>query len=48
MSKFMKYASWAIALYITVIFVDSLRFKFTGRSLGWRNWRPAFWFLSCR
>jgi len=30
MSKFMKYASWAIALFITVIFVDSLRFKFTG------------------
>lgn len=29
MSKFMKYASWAIALYISVIFVDSLRFKFT-------------------
>ncbi len=30
MSKIMKYASWAIALFITVIFVDSLRFKFTG------------------
>lgn len=30
MSKMMKYASWAIALYITIIFVDSLRFKFTG------------------
>jgi hypothetical protein len=30
MSKFMKYASWAIAIYITVIFIDSLRFKFTG------------------
>lgn len=30
MSKFMKYASWAIALFIAVIFIDSLRFKFTG------------------
>jgi hypothetical protein len=30
MSKFMKVASWAIALFITIIFVDSLRFKFTG------------------
>ena len=30
MSKVMKYASWAIALFITIIFVDSLRFKFTG------------------
>ena len=30
MSKVMKYSSWAIALFITVIFIDSLRFKFTG------------------
>ena len=30
MSKFMKLLSWAIALFITAIFVDSLRFKFTG------------------
>lgn len=30
MSKIMKYVSWAIALFITIIFVDSLRFKFTG------------------
>ena len=30
MTKIMKYASWAIALYIAVIFLDSLRFKFTG------------------
>lgn len=29
MSKLMKYASWALALYITIIFVDSLRSKFT-------------------
>jgi len=30
MSKLMKYASWPIALFITAIFVDSLRFKFAG------------------
>lgn len=30
MSKIMKYASWAMALFITAIFVDSLRFKFAG------------------
>jgi len=30
MTKYMKYLTWVIALFITVIFVDSLRFKFTG------------------
>ena len=30
MSKIMKYSTWSIALIITVIFIDSLRFKFTG------------------
>ena len=30
MSKFVKLLSWAAALYITIIFLDSLRFKFTG------------------
>ena len=30
MSKLMKWANWPIALFITIIFVDSLRFKFTG------------------
>lgn len=30
MSKLMKWVSWPVALFITIIFVDSLRFKFTG------------------
>jgi hypothetical protein len=30
MTKFIKVLTWAAAAYITIIFVDSLRFKFTG------------------
>jgi hypothetical protein len=30
MSKFLNLLSWAAALFISAIFVDSLRFKFTG------------------
>jgi len=30
MSKLMKFLQWPMALFITAIFVDSLRFKFTG------------------